>query len=166
MKDGFVYQFELGRVTHKTTGQVTEVLRTAGHFINGKGGGGGSDSTYDIVVKTQAEFEALIASPTWLDANSVALVGDGGALKFTSGPGIIVPDTVERVDGYNKARVYFSDYVFSLTYQQALTAPKTTFANIEFFINSSDGSAGLLTKEGIRVSVAMNLVGFIFLLIL
>ena len=29
LKDGFVYQFELGRVTHKTTGQEPEDVRTA-----------------------------------------------------------------------------------------------------------------------------------------
>ena len=61
LKDGFVYQFELGRVTHKTTGQVTEVLRTA-DILYGQSGAGadievGEVNTQMISTELPAEVD-------------------------------------------------------------------------------------------------------------
>ena len=57
-----------------------------------------AQALYDKVIRTQTEFEALIASSNWLGVVSVAFVGDGGTLKFTrsDGTGILIPQTVNR----------------------------------------------------------------------
>lgn len=64
-----------------------------------------SDKIYDVIIRTQQEFDALIASPTWLDAKSVLFVGDGGTLIFLKddGKGICVPSTVKRISAINLA---------------------------------------------------------------
>ena len=54
----------------------------------------------DKVIRTQAEFNNLIASPTWLGAQSVALVGE-----FTANAGIIIPATVKQIHGFNGAKI-------------------------------------------------------------
>lgn len=65
--------------------------------------------SFDVVIKTQEQFEELIASPTWLDANSVAFVGDGGTLKFThSDLGLVIPSNVKQIVGFNNAIIYNS----------------------------------------------------------
>jgi hypothetical protein len=67
---------------------------------------------YDKVIRTQADFDALIASPTWLGATSVALVG-----QFTydepNNSGIKVPDTVKQIHGFNSAKITITDFVWN-----------------------------------------------------
>lgn len=61
---------------------------------------------YDQIIRTQEAFDALISSPDWLGAKSVAFVGDGGNLKFTkSGLGIVIPLTVFKLHGFNNATI-------------------------------------------------------------
>ena len=82
-------------------------------------GGGG----HSLVVRTQTEFDAMIASPTWLDAVSVLLVG---SFTYTSGDGagIMVPDTVMMIDGIDNAEICAqNDMDFLLGYAQAPTGP-------------------------------------------
>lgn len=69
------------------------------------GGLSTNDMIYDVVVRTQAEFEALIASPDWFGAHSILFVGDGGTLVFTraDGLGICVPPSVKRISATNLA---------------------------------------------------------------
>lgn len=84
-------------------------------------------AAYDVVIRTQAEFEALIASPTWLGAVSVCFVGDGGTLKFTRGDvnGIRIPQTVKQVHGMNNAVVEITgDYSTQFAFGYA-TLPTT-----------------------------------------
>lgn len=71
----------------------------------GTQGAAGKDglSPYDIAVRTQAEFDALIASPTWLDAVSVAFIGDGGSLKYSAQGAIIIPPNVKEICGLKSA---------------------------------------------------------------
>ena len=89
-----------------------------------------SGGVYDVVIRTQAEFEALIASPTWLDAVSVCFVGDGGNLKFTrsDGLGCKMPQTVKQIFGINSATINVTGFVYSPTNNAALwyeTIPST-----------------------------------------
>ncbi len=58
---------------------------------------------YDVVIRTQTEFNALVASSTWLGAKSVCFVGDGGSLVFTSSSDITIPATVFNIKGVNNA---------------------------------------------------------------
>ena len=55
---------------------------------------------YDQVIRTQAEFDTMIESPTWLDAQSVALVGE-----FTATASIVIPATVKQIHGFNGAKI-------------------------------------------------------------
>ena len=57
---------------------------------------------YDKVIRTQAEFDALIASPTWLGAKSVAFFG-AFTLSTINNSGILIPQTVEQIQGFNGA---------------------------------------------------------------
>lgn len=64
---------------------------------------------YDLKIKTQEEFEAFYRS---LDdgtctASSVLFVGNGGDLTFTrsDGLGLLLPSTIIRVDGINRAKI-------------------------------------------------------------
>ena len=69
---------------------------------------------YDLVVRTQAQFEEMIASATWLDATSVALVG-----QFTYGAannsGIKVPSSVKQIHGFNGAKITITNFVYNGT---------------------------------------------------
>jgi hypothetical protein len=69
---------------------------------------------YDKVVKTQSEFEALIASATWLDSVSVAFVGQF-TYSVASNSGIKIPDTVKQIHGYNDAKITITNFLFSPT---------------------------------------------------
>lgn len=78
-------------------------------------------SIYDVVIRTQAEFEALIASPDWLGAVSVCFVGDGGMLKFTrsDGQGIKIPQTVKQIQGMNEAIIEVTNFSGNSTINKA-----------------------------------------------
>lgn len=80
----------------------------------------------DVVVRTQEDFDALIASPTWLGAKSVLFVGSP-SLKFTKldGTGIVVPTTVRHIQGVHKATIDIwnnpgKPYVVAFGYQNPL----------------------------------------------
>ena len=75
---------------------------------------GGATSIYDQVIRTQAEFDVLIASPTWLDAKSVCFIGDGGTLKFTRATtGYKIPQTVKNIKGLHSAILEVTDFAFN-----------------------------------------------------
>lgn len=79
------------------------------------------EPVFDVVIRSQAEFEALIASPTWLDAKSVCFVGDGGTLEFTrsDGLGVEVPLTVVQIQGLNSAKIRVINFVYNETSNKA-----------------------------------------------
>lgn len=58
---------------------------------------------YDVVIKTQEQFDELIASTTWLDAKSVALIG-----SFTCAKSLIVPANVVQIDGFNNCTIDYT----------------------------------------------------------
>lgn len=61
---------------------------------------------YDKVITTQADFDSLVASDTWLNATSVLFVGEF-AFDATNnnGNGILIPTTVKRISGTNKTKI-------------------------------------------------------------
>lgn len=62
--------------------------------------------TFDLVIRTQAEFEAMYNDPNWLGATSIAFVGDGGTLEFTKiGLGLVIPKAVKQIVGFNNATI-------------------------------------------------------------
>ncbi len=67
---------------------------------------------YDKVIRTQTEFEELIASETWLGAVSVALVGQF-TLSTANNSGIKVPDTVKQIHGFNSAKITVTNFVYN-----------------------------------------------------
>ncbi len=67
---------------------------------------------YDKVIRTQAEFNELIASPTWLGAESVALVGQF-TYSTANNSGIKVPATVKQIHGFNSAKITITNFKYN-----------------------------------------------------
>ncbi len=67
-----------------------------------------SGSVYDVVIRTQEQFDTLLASEDWLGASSVCFVGDGGDLEFTSNSTILIPMTVKQLVGINDCIIHVS----------------------------------------------------------
>ncbi|HHW89636.1 MAG TPA: hypothetical protein GX745_01860 [Clostridiales bacterium] len=59
--------------------------------------GGGDES---VIIRTQAEFNTLINSPSWLDATSIVFAGE-----FTHSGSIQIPQTVKKISGTNAAKI-------------------------------------------------------------
>lgn len=92
---------------------------------------------YDKIIRSQAEFDALIADPTWFGATSVALVG-----QFTySAPnnsGIKIPSTVKQIHGFNNAKITVTNFVLDsstakggLWYDELPTTPDYSIRDLE-----------------------------------
>ncbi len=64
-----------------------------------------SGSVYDVVIRTQEQFDELIASEDWLGASSVCFVGDGGDLIFASPTDFIIPNSVYTIKGICAATI-------------------------------------------------------------
>lgn len=101
-------------------------------------------SGYDLVIRTQEQFDRMLASPTWLDAKSVALVGDGGGLKFNCTIGeanrdIVVPSNVQQLHGYKRSIINITETEGSFE-----NGGLTTNYNVDFegrnLIVASEGS--------------------------
>ena len=76
--------------------------------------GGGGSSVYDLIIRRQAEFDALIADPTWFDAISVAFVGQF-TISTPDNSGVKRPANVTRIDGYNNAKITITNFVYNPT---------------------------------------------------
>ena len=81
------------------------------------GGGGGTPPCYDLIIRSQAEFESLIADPTWFDAQSVAFVGQF-TLSTPDNSGVKRPANVTRIDGYNNAKITVTNFKYNSTTAQ------------------------------------------------
>ena len=68
--------------------------------------------TYDKVIRTQAEFEALIASSTWFNAKSVAFIGQF-TLSTANNSGEKIPQTVKQIHGFNSAKITVTNFLHS-----------------------------------------------------
>lgn len=100
---------------------------------------------YDLVISTQAEFEAFINSleKNMCSAKSVLFVGDGGNLEFTKEIDyyITIPQTLKRIDGLNNPILHFimtGNTVF-LKYDNysELNSPDYSMSNIKFILETS-----------------------------
>ena len=74
------------------------------------------------LIQTQQDFETLLASSTWLDAESVvfdgSVVGDTGfTLTTQNNSGIQIPSTVRQIQGINGAKIVVSNFVYDATMQ-------------------------------------------------
>ena len=72
----------------------------------------GLSTPYSKVIRNQTEFEALIASATWLGAESVALVGQF-TLSTANNSGIKIPVTVKQIHGFNSAKITITNFVYN-----------------------------------------------------
>lgn len=80
-------------------------------YVDYVAAGGNVQQVYDLIIRTQDEFEAMVASPTWFDAVSVALVGNGGGLLFTKQTGMKIPSTVKQIHGFNRATISVTGFL-------------------------------------------------------
>jgi hypothetical protein len=70
------------------------------------------DPIYDIVIRTQAEFDALIADGTWFGAVSVAIIG-AFTLSASNNSGVKIPATVKQIHGFNGAKITITNFLYS-----------------------------------------------------
>ena len=132
----------------------------------------GAPPLYDIVIRTQAEFEAMYNSPTWLDAHSVCFVGDGGSLKFTrsDGLGLLIPPTVRQIKGMNTAMIDISNFVTEkdvnmagLWYQTCPTEGDYRIDDIHincFTTNFNDRTYGFMNCIQMTNCISVSICGF------
>ncbi len=100
---------------------------------------------YDVVIRTQDEFETLISSSTWFGVKSVAFVGNGGDLKFTrsDGSGVFVPNNVTRIEGYANATISVANFVYNnatnpgAVWRNAAAADSITISELMIECNST-----------------------------
>jgi hypothetical protein len=78
---------------------------------------------YDIVIKTQAEFDDLLASPSWFGANSVAFVGNGGSSSFKlstpNNQGVRIGGFTKEIAGFNNAIIEVENFKYDNTLENA-----------------------------------------------
>ncbi len=103
-----------GLTTSITLNDTTYTVDDSGNIDLGEISGGAA-SVFDLVIRTQAEFEAMYASSTWLDAKSVCFIGDGGSLEFTrsDGSGLKIPQTVMNLQGLNGAKINVTNFSYN-----------------------------------------------------
>ena len=92
---------------------------------------------YDKIIRTQAEFDALIADPTWFGATSVAFVGQF-TYSVPNNSGIKIPATVKQIHGFNSAKITVTNFVYNSTtakgglwYDTAPTTPDYSIRDLE-----------------------------------
>lgn len=142
------------------------------------GGGISTSSTYDVIVRTQGDFEKLIASPTWLDATSVCFIGDGGNLKFarSDGLGILIPSTVKQIQGISNTTIEVNNFKKETDVNEAAFWYKAipsindswsnnikVVCNTEFSANAFYNCVNLTNCEGLaygNVSIISNGIAF------
>lgn len=120
-----VYELEIGRFTHDTSGNITDVVRTADVITGGTGSGVDIDTLHPIgsvfITTDSTSPAALFANTTWEKITDKFLVGAGnlyevgatggstthkhaggtlGAEVTISGTNIII-NTIVQEDGYN-----------------------------------------------------------------
>ena len=138
------YQLEIGNFILKTDGTISDIKRTAklitGMRLNEK------EPAFDLIIRTQEEFEELISSPNWLGAKSIAFIGNGGDFKFThSGAGLVVPNSVFQIEGFNNA------IIFNKAIEYARTSSFEDIAELSYFFGSfSDYPDELRRKHTIK----------------
>ena len=101
---------------------------------------------YDLVIKTQADFEILIASSTWFDATSVAFVGQF-TLSTANNSGVKRPANVTRIDGYNNATITVMNFKFNSTTAQGGLWDDGNANNQRCYIN--DLTINCISTDGI-----------------
>ena len=135
-----------------STGHITGIATETyvNNAIANAGGGGGGQTIYDLVITTQQEFTDFYTS---LDngtctAKSVLFVGDGGTLKFTRqnyrNNGLILPDTLKRLDGINDAIIEIKSFYGSfsslggISYRERKTSADYSINGLTLLVTSYD----------------------------
>ena len=98
--------FATGATPLITDAPTTDLMAVNKAYVDGL------STPYSKVIRTQTEFEELIASPNWLGATSVALVGQF-TLSTANNSGIKVPLTVKQIQGFNSAKITITNFVYN-----------------------------------------------------
>ncbi len=118
--------------------------------------GADGEQIYDLVIRTQAEFEDMIAdgltlnntniqNSTWHGAKSVALIGQF-TLSYGSNSGVKIPATVKQIHGYNGAKITITNFEYNSTtakgglwYEEKPEGIDCEIRNLEVDCTSSGG---------------------------
>lgn len=126
------------------------------------------DLVYDIKIETQAEFDALIASATWLGAKSVLFDGTNGAFIKSDG-GIRVPNTVTDIAGINNAVITITateslHYGISCQHSILLCNIKDLFISVSGSVSASTlrGVDRFNNINNVNISITNNGIGGIY----
>jgi len=138
-----VKTFATGATPLITDAPTTDLMAVNKAYVDGLTG---LAMVYDKVIRTQAEFEALIDSPNWLDAVSVALVGQF-TLSTANNSGIKIPATVKQIHGFNGAKITVTNFLYNsstakggLWYATRPTTPDYSIRDLEVDCTGTSGS--------------------------
>jgi hypothetical protein len=102
---------------------------------------------FDLIIRTQAQFNAMIGSPNWLGAVSVALIGQF-TLSTPNNSGVKIPATVKQIQGFNGAKITITNFRYNeITAKGGLwydTAPTTADYSIrDLEVDCTDAWLGI-----------------------
>ncbi len=140
-----VKTFATGATPLITDAPTTDLMAVNKAYADGLTG---LAKVYDKVIRTQAEFEELIASPTWLGATSVALVGQF-VYDEPNNSGVKIPETVKQIHGFNSAKITVTNFVHNfnnakggLWYGSRPTTLDYSIRDLEVDCTGDSGSLG------------------------
>ncbi len=108
-------------------------------------------SVYDLIIRTQEEFDAMIASSDWLGATNVAIVGSGsGEVDYTATRRIEIPKSVMYIYGISKPWIDIND----------ASTGSTAFCNANV---TTDSATWNTTIRGIKLttSTGVGAIGYV-----
>lgn len=111
------------KATAKTSEYTSDVrIDTTSGRLYSKPVSGVVENLYEVIIKTQAEFNDIVSSSDWLGAKTVAIIGGGGSGTngayvygdssvggIQSITGIVIPQTVVQLDGFLNTKIIVSN---------------------------------------------------------
>lgn len=128
------YQYKLYMIKIDTSSVITVTdLRDIKETVKNA-----ENANFDKIISTQTEFEALIASPTWLSAKSVLFNGNNGAFTLSTidNSGIKIPLTVYTIKGINNATITITNFLYNETTANSGLWYETLQTNDEYSIDN------------------------------
>lgn len=99
---------------------------------------------FDVVVDSQTKFNELLLSPSWLGAESVAIVG-----KFEHTGKITIPQSVRKIKGFKVSRITINgtsaNEGFAFGYTNKPDNIDYSISDLTIFVDSSDVGEGVPT---------------------
>ncbi len=108
-----------------------------------------SVSGFDRIITTQAEFDAMLASPTWLDATNVLIKKTSENLGIyeyrRDSKGMLeIPETVVRIVSYDNARIHITGARDTVFKREPVSEPSLSLSGLIFQFNAEGWTGDLI----------------------